>query len=288
MNNKFLLCAITVSSIIVAAHAFEPAFKLVQPEGKIKIKTAGVKRAETPKINQAYAYGSTLTLAKGSSVNVILGDGSSFKIIGEATVVMNEKGKEKIIDLKKGKVEFNLAKGFDAKNDKLTVKSGNNEITPASAGTFSVDSKQSYSFDSSTLIAETAKISIKGAQYDVESFGPKSELSVTADSDGSFSKILVAKGNMNLAFDTDDGAKELKVEKGETVNIWRQVGRLGSTITSTVMITGPDSTVKTQFSFSKKLETPVHLELASTTTTTTTTTTTSTTTLISPTPIGDR
>jgi len=288
MNKKFLLCAMTVTSLIVATHAFEPAFKLVQPEGKVKIKVAGQKRLETPKVDQAYAYGSTITLAKAASINVILGGGSSVKLTGPATVAMYEDGKEKIVDIKQGKAEFNLAKNFNANGNKLTVKSVDNEVTPVSAGTFSMDNRKSYSFGVLYIVAETAKVAVDGAQYNIKSFGPKSELVITTANDGSFSKILVPKGNMNLTFDTDNGSKDVKVEKGETVNIWREVDRLGSTVTSTVMITGADSTVKTQFSFSKKLKKRIKLGLASTTTTTTTTTTTSTTTVESPTPVGER
>jgi len=288
MNKKFLLCAMTVTSLIAAAYAFEPAFKLVQPEGKVKIKIAGEKRPETPKVDQAYAYGSTITLEKGASINVILGGGSSVKLIGPATVSFTGDAKEIIVDIKQGKAEFDLAKDFNANGNKLTVKSGDNEVTPVSAGTFSVDNRKSYSFDALSIVAETAKVAVNGAQYNIKSFGTKSELEITTANDGSFSKILVPKGNMNLTFDTDEGPKDVKVETGETVNIWRQVDRLGSTVTSTVMITGADSTVKTQFSFSKKLKERIRMGLASTTTTTTTTTTTSTTTVESPTPVGER
>ncbi len=288
MNKKILICTMTVTSLIVAAYAFEPAFKLVQPEGKVRIKVAGERRFETPKVDQAYAYGSTINLEKDASINVILGGGSSVMLIGPANVIINEDGKEKIFDIKQGKAEFNLAKDFNADGNKLTVKSGDNEVTPFSAGTFSMDNRKSYSFDVLSIVAETAKIAIDGAQYNVKSFGPKSEVVITTANDGTFSKIFVPNGNMDITFETDDGDKDVRIEKGETVNIWRQISSLGSTVTSTVMITSADSTVKTQFSFSKQLEKRVNLVLASTTTTTTTTTTTSTTTLKSPTPVGER
>jgi len=288
MNKKILLCTMTVASLIVTTYAFEPAFKLVQPEGKVKIKVAGERRFETPKVDQAYAYGGKINLEKNAAINVILGGGNSVKLIGPATVIIDEDKKEKIFDIKRGKAEFDLAKGFNANGNKLTVKSGDNEITPVSSGKFSMDNRKSYSFDSLYIVAETAKVAIDGEQYNVKGFGTKSEVVITTSNDGSFSKILVSKGNMDFKFDTDDGPKNVKVEKDETVNIWRQVNTLGSKITSTVMITSADSTVKTQFSFSKKLEKRVNLRLASTTTTTTTTTTTSTTTLKSPTPVGER
>ena len=283
MSNKFLLCAIALSSFVVASSAFEPAFKLVPPEGKVKIQLATSKRSETPKVDQAYAYGSTIKLAKGASVNVILGNGSSVKLTGSAVVVMKENGKEKIIDIQSGKAEFNLAPN----SDKLTVKSKNIEISPISAGTFTIDARKSYSFNSVGLVADTAQVAIKGNQFEIKKFGPKSNLSASSAPDGSYSTLLVSKGNMNLSFDTDDGAKNVKIEKGETVAIYRKISNLGSTVVSTVIITGTDSTVKQQFSFSKKLSTPIPIDAASTTTTTTTTTTSSTT-VISPTPVGER
>ncbi|MDA3799646.1 MAG: FecR domain-containing protein [Kiritimatiellae bacterium] len=283
MSNKFLFCVITLSSFVVASSAFEPAFKLVQPEGKVKIQTPASKRSETPRVDQAYAYGSTITIEKGSSVNVILGNGSSVKLTGAAVVGMKEDGDEKIIDLKSGKAEFNLAKD----SGKLKVQSKGIEISPVSAGTFTVDARRSYSFNSVGIVSDTAQVAVKGDQFDIKKFGPKSELSISSASDGSYSKIQVPKGNLNLTFDTDDGDKNVKVEKGETVAIYRKVSNLGITVVSTVIITGADSTVKQQFSFSKKLKKRIPINPASTTTTTTTTTTSSTT-VKSPTPVGER
>lgn len=289
MNTKFIAFAIVVSSLVLAASAFEPAFKLVQPEGKIKIKTEESKRPTTPKVDQAYAYGSVIKLAKGASVTVLLGDGSSVKLIGPATVTMSEKGKEKIIDLDGGKAEFNLASDFNKNKQKLTVKSKDNEISPVTGGEFSVNTSSSYSFNNAGVIADSAQVNITGAQYEINSFGPKSELNISTANDGSFSKIAVPNGNMNITFNTDKGEQKVKVEKGETVNIWRNISAIGKSVASTVMITGPDSTVKSQFSFTKELQIQkMDLFVASTTTTTTTTTTTSTTTTVSPTPVGDR
>jgi hypothetical protein len=269
---------------------FEAAFKIRKVEGQCSICREPPATPVPAEAGQAYAYGTRVTTAPLTSVQLEFSARNTFTVLtnSPASFIVKQDPadpKLKTIELHAGRMDIALEENFREHNA-LNVE------TPAAVCSaigcrFQANCVAESDAIVASFLVHEGKVKVFAPNFEIPLMEKDDGVSVSHARDHTYTRVRNTKGEFSLNIrDSDGNPKIVEMKAGCVVKISRKVADSGDLQLITILVvTNMSGRIDESIHFTEKLDPAVWPVVRDTTTAVTPTTTT---TVPSPTPVGRR
>ncbi len=239
----------------LSAAPFEPLFQLQGLDGKVMVQAPGSGNMVKAEENRAYPYGTRVQTDKRGSVVILLSEGNTVTLAASTTVKLDENATDKtrkILVVDSGSVDIKLDTEFHQSN-------GFDVITPvavckAIGCEFNVATRSEPEIDVTSFAMTEGTVAASGPDFKVPAMDADDELTVTTAKDGSFSRLEIEKGEVDIEIRNTDGTPKVKtMSEGGLLKMWRRTSEAGGKRIVTILVTTPDGTLEEAITYTEDI-----------------------------------
>lgn len=246
-----IICTVSLMRTAQSATPFEPLFSISALSGDCAVRAGTEAKFVAVEEGKGYAYGSTLKTGPKSKLTVEFSKGNVCELSAGAVVTVNEDPKDrtrKIVTVEAGKVNLTLAQGFDESN-KLTVETLCTGATPLTGGKFAAEVTKEAELTVASVLCLDGQIKVFGPYFEVPTLEKDGLLTVACSPENGFTRLKDVHGSFKMTCMDDQGkTKEVALEAGTIVKIWRKPAETGGWM-ATILISTADGKIKDTISF---------------------------------------
>lgn len=211
------------------------------------------KAFETAVEGKAYAYGTKIKTGRKSSVVVLFSTGNLCRVLASTVLTVTEDAKEikaKTIKLTEGEINVELIPDFH-KDNSLNVETAA-AICGAIGCKFTIKSYLEKELQVVEAECEEGKLQFSGADFDIPLFEKEDKLSISKNTNKSFTRIKNYKGTFSVNHKNDQGeqmATDLKA--GYSMKIYRNLSASGTTMLIHILFINPDNKTEKSFTYGR-------------------------------------
>lgn len=257
----FALFLLLISGALLQSQVVAAPFELLVVAGKITgqctVVTPGSAGPVAVEHGRAYPYGSAFMTASGASLQLIFSTGNECTLSGEgrlSTAEDKQTPTRKLITLGGGKLDLLLEPGFGEFNA-LDIDGICTRASVTTGGKFSCESFTEGELRVFVLNSGNAVIQTAGPQFSIAKMEKEQILMTACSPDLTFDRLKAVKGMFEATIrDADGVSTNVAMETGSVIKILQKRSEVENTVVVTLLIIGPDDTVKEAITYNVKAD----------------------------------